>query len=89
MKLVIEIPEDVYEWLKLGYVDINDKANLVTIIKSGIPFEECEDCVSKQSVKELIRSGICTDTESDQDYVCELVDNLPICCTKAADWSVV
>ena len=57
MKRIIDISEDVYEWLKLGYVDINDKANLVTIVKSSIPLEECEDCVSRQAVMEHYSTG--------------------------------
>lgn len=33
--------------------------------------------IDADAVKELIRSGISTDTCADQDYVCELVDDIP------------
>ena len=33
--------------------------------------------IDADAVKELIRSGISVDTCADQDYVCELVDDIP------------
>ena len=35
------------------------------------------DLISRQAVKDLIYSGICTDTDADKEYACELVDRLP------------
>ena len=33
--------------------------------------------IDADAVKELIRSGVSVDTYADQDYVCELVDEIP------------
>ena len=40
---------------------------------------ECkaEDCVDREKVKEILRSGVSLDCEPDQDYVCGLIDELP------------
>lgn len=33
--------------------------------------------ISDTDVKTLLRSGLSLDTDADQDYVCELIDELP------------
>ncbi len=80
MKLIIDIPEEI--WEKENFCDYFGawSEKLQEIIKSGTVVyesEEYKNYVSRQSVKELIRSGISTDIEVDQDYVCELIDELP------------
>ena len=80
MKVMIDIPEEI--WEKENFCDYFGawSEKLQEVIKSGTVVyksEEYKNYVSRQSVKELIRSGISTDTEVDQDYVCELIDELP------------
>lgn len=35
------------------------------------------DLISRQAVKDIILSGVSTDTNDDKEYVCSLIDNLP------------
>ena len=39
--------------------------------------QPCEDCISRQAVKDIICSGVSIDTDADKEYVCELIDKLP------------
>ena len=39
--------------------------------------EPCDDVVSREAVKELIKSGISTDTYEDIELVCKWVDEMP------------
>ena len=43
----------------------------------GQKIEPCDDVVSRESVKELIKSGISTDTYEDIELVCKWVDEMP------------
>lgn len=36
----------------------------------------CEKLVRVSDIKIILRSGVCLDTEADQDYVCKLIDEL-------------
>ena len=33
--------------------------------------------ISRESVKDVVRSGISTDTEADKEYVCNFIDSIP------------
>lgn len=50
--------------------------------------EPCNDAISRQAVKNIIRGGVCTDTEADIEYVCGLIDGLPSVATseKVGQW---
>lgn len=53
MKLIIDIPNEVYDWHVNGFPDEEDAVRLLDIVKNGTPLEECEDCVSRQAVLDL------------------------------------
>ena len=40
-------------------------------------YEPCDDAVSREAVKELIKSGISTDTYDDIELVCKWIDEIP------------
>ena len=39
--------------------------------------EPCDDAISREAVKELIKSGVSTDTYDDVEQVCKWIDALP------------
>ena len=39
--------------------------------------EPCDDAISREAVKELIKSGVSTDTYDDVEQVCKWIDSLP------------
>ena len=47
---------------------------------------ECEDAISRQAVKELIKSGVSTDTYDDVEQVCKWIDALPSVTQKSGKW---
>ena len=57
------------KWLK--WAD-KDEQNLA--LKQG-PLDN--DYVSREKVKEILRSGVSLDLDEDKDYVCDLIDKLP------------
>lgn len=50
MKLIIDIPDEAYDWHVNGFPDEEDAVRLLDIVKNGTPLEESEDCVSRQKV---------------------------------------
>ena len=49
----------------------------IAIIDKYAEQEPCDDVVSREAVKELIKSGISTDTYEDIELVCKWVDEMP------------
>ena len=48
------------------------------IIKAVTPQEPLDgDYISREKVKEILRSGVSLDTDEDKDYICGLIDKLP------------
>lgn len=46
MKIVIDIPEDMYDWFEKGFPDEEDAVLLWQIVKNGIQLEtHCSSCV--------------------------------------------
>ena len=50
MKLIIDIPNEAYDWLVNGFPDEEDAVRLLDIVKNGTPLSESEDCVSLEAV---------------------------------------
>ena len=48
--------------------------------------ESCDDAVSREAVKELIKSGISTDTYDDIELVCKWIDEIPSVTQKSGKW---
>lgn len=49
MKLIIDIPEEGYDWIKNGFTDNEDKEFLIKAVKNGMPCDErpqgeCRTC---------------------------------------------
>lgn len=40
MKLIIDIPNEGYDWIKNGFPDNEDKEFLIKAVKNGTPYEE-------------------------------------------------
>ena len=40
MKLIIDIPDEGYDWIKNGFPDNEDKEFLIKAVKNGTPYEE-------------------------------------------------
>lgn len=58
MKLVIDIPNEVYDWHVNGFPDEEDAVRLLDIVKNGTPLEDSEDCVSRQAVLDYIYNDL-------------------------------
>lgn len=72
MKLVIDIPDEAYDWLVNGFPDEEDGVCLLDIVKNGTPLSESEDCVSRQAVLEALRTIYDThiiETEDGDEYI--------------------
>jgi hypothetical protein len=59
-----------------------DKVKMEQIVRDELPSVttksiECDDVVSREAVKELIKSGVSTDTYDDVEQVCKWIDALP------------
>ena len=62
MKLLIDIPEHVYEHAKEGSEDSRDEGEAMRAIANGSQQESCGDAISRQAVLEGLRT--CYDTET-------------------------
>lgn len=40
MKLIIDIPNEGYDWIKNGFPDNEDKEFLIKAVKNGAPYDE-------------------------------------------------
>lgn len=49
MKLIIDIPEDMFEWFKNGeIIDEYDKSALKQVFKNGIPLDDVKADIKKE-----------------------------------------
>lgn len=56
---------------------VQDYREALQIAIEALKQELCEDCISRQAVKDIICSGVSIDTDADKEYVYELIDKLP------------
>lgn len=56
---------------KDGYCQYDDVSETIP------PLEPCDNAVSREAVKELIKCGVSTDTYDDVEQVCKWIDALP------------
>ena len=54
MKMIIDINPEMKDWIVNGFPDEEDMPRILRVIKHATPLEECEDCVSRQAVLDLI-----------------------------------
>ena len=53
MKLIIDIPEDMFEWFKNGeIIDEYDKSALKQVFKNGIPLDDVRAEIDEQEPQE-------------------------------------
>ena len=69
MQIVIDIPDEMYDWLENGFPDEDDAENLWQIVKNGTPLpkghgaievleqEPCGDAISRQAVIDALCNG--------------------------------
>lgn len=79
MKLIIDIPNEVYDWLVNGFPDEEDAVRLLDIVKNGTPLEESEDCVSLDAVIDVFDTWWMNNHETDNaiDVLEEKLNALP------------
>jgi hypothetical protein len=68
-----------------------DKVKMEQIIRDELPSVttksiECDDAISREAVKELIKCGVSTDTYDDVEQVCKWIDALPSVTQKSGKW---
>jgi hypothetical protein len=56
MKLLIDIPEHIYEHAKEGSEDSRDEGEAMRAIANGSPQEGCGDAISRQAAIEAIEA---------------------------------
>ena len=44
MKRIVDISDEMYDWIENGFPDENDYAKLWEKVKQGIPLVRCKDC---------------------------------------------
>lgn len=56
MKLVIDIPNEGYDWIKNGFPDNEDKEFLIEAVRNGKPYEEGQpgDCISRSKLMKTL-----------------------------------
>ena len=49
MKLIIDIPETMLDWIKNGYPNEEDMGNLIDIVLNGTPIDDVKDRIEKEA----------------------------------------
>lgn len=82
MKLVIDIPEDLYKWIKDMYENPNGEV-AYSAIKNSIPYEAEGDLISREALKEKLKpceADVCEFSCEDCHFrvvTAEDIDNAP------------
>lgn len=82
MKLIIDIPEDLYKWIKDKYENPNGEV-AYSAIKNGIPYEAEGDLISREALKKHIAEIFEIEEKEDKKwamglkYSLKLIDNAP------------
>ena len=62
MKLIIDIPNEGYDWIKNGFPDNEDKEFLIKAVKNGTPLPKGHgELIDKDVVLDMMNHGILED----------------------------
>ena len=76
-KILIELLDEAYDWIKTGFPDEADEEFATNAIKNGTILSECEDCISRDDVKILLRKEFPNMTNRTYNALWDEVDTLP------------
>lgn len=76
MKLIIDIPEDLYKWIKDEYDNPNEEV-AYSAIEKGIPYEPKGDLISRNEAEKLGATCLAKRNENGQLEAIISLDNAP------------
>ena len=68
---------------------LNEDKEALSMAIQALSQEPCDDAISREAVKELIKCGVSTDTYDDVEQVCKWIDALPSVTQKSGKWIAI